>query len=79
MIEAGNSNGFFHSTLAATVHLFVRGPHGQEEDIEAVIDTGFNGFLTLSPALVRRLALPHLGQSRAVLASGQEEISTCTR
>lgn len=66
--------GVVNSTLAATVHLVVHGSNGQEEDIEAVIDTGFNGFLTLSPALVQRLGLPHLGQSRVVLASGQEEI-----
>lgn len=66
--------GVVNSTLAATIHLFVRGPNGPEEDVEAVIDTGFNGFLTLSPTLVRRLGLPHLGQSRVVLASGQEEI-----
>ena len=66
--------GVVNSTLAATVHLSVRGSGGQEEDIEAIIDTGFNGFLTLSPVLVRRLGLPHLGQSRVVLASGQEEI-----
>ena len=52
--------GVVNNNLAATIHLQVRGPGGQEEDIEAVIDTGFNGFLTLSPALVTRLALLHL-------------------
>lgn len=66
--------GVVNTDLVATVHLLVRGPGGQEEDIEAVIDTGFNGFLTLSPVLVQRLALPHLGQSRVLLANGQEEI-----
>ena len=66
--------GVVNGNLEATVHLLVRGPGGQEQDIEAVIDTGFNGFLTLSPALVRQLGLPRIGQSRVLLASGKEEI-----
>lgn len=66
--------GVVNTDLAATIPLLVRGPGGQQEDIEAIIDTGFNGFLTLSPALVQRLSLPHLGHSRVLLASGQEEV-----
>jgi clan AA aspartic protease len=67
-------SGVDNGNLEATVGLLVRGPGGQEQAIEAVIDTGFNGFLTLSPTLVRRLGLPHLGQSRALLANGKEEL-----
>lgn len=66
--------GVVNDDLAATIRLLLCGPGGQEEDIEAIIDTGFNGFLTLSPAMASRLALLHLGQSRVLLASGQEEI-----
>ena len=44
--------GAVNGNLEATVRLVVRGSGGQEQEIEAVIDTGFNGFLTLSPALV---------------------------
>jgi clan AA aspartic protease len=66
--------GVVNGNLEAVVRLLVRGPGSQEQEIEAVIDTGFNGFLTLSPALVGRLGLPHIGQSRALLANGQEEI-----
>ena len=66
--------GVVNGNLEATVRLLVRGPGGQEQEIEAVIDTGFNGFLTLSPALVRQLSLTHLGQSRALLANGKEEL-----
>jgi clan AA aspartic protease len=66
--------GVVNDNLEATIRLLVRGPGGQEQEIEAVIDTGFNGFLTLSPSLVRRLGLPHIGQSRALLANGKEEI-----
>ena len=66
--------GVVNGNLEATVRLIVRGSGGQEQGIDAVIDTGFNGFLTLSPALVRQLGLPHLGQSRVLLANGQEEL-----
>jgi clan AA aspartic protease len=67
-------SGVVNGNLEATVELRIRGPRGHEQEIDAVIDTGFNGFLTLSPALVRQLSLPHLGQSRALLANGQEEL-----
>ena len=29
--------------------------------VEAVVDTGFDGFLTLPPAMIRRLGLPRIG------------------
>lgn len=66
--------GVVNSNLEAIVRLQVRGLGGQEQEIDAVIDTGFNGFLTLPPALVRQLNLPYLGQSRVLLANGREEI-----
>lgn len=60
--------------LEATIRLRIRGAGSREQDIEAVIDTGFNGFLTLSPVLVRRLDLTRIGQSRVLLASGKEDL-----
>ena len=66
--------GVVNDNLEATVRLRVRGPGGLEQDIEAVIDTGFNGFLTVSPALLRRLGLLRIGRSRVRLANGQEEL-----
>ena len=67
-------SGVVNGNLEATIRLRLRGLGGQEQEIDAVIDTGFNGFLTLSPALIRQLSLTHLGQSRALLANGQEEL-----
>ena len=63
-----------NGNLEATIRLLLHGPGSQEQEIDAVIDTGFNGFLTLSSAPVRQLSLTHLGQSRALLANGQEEL-----
>ena len=33
------------------IGLAIHGPSGQTVEIEAVIDTGFTGFLTVTPAL----------------------------
>lgn len=64
--------GFVNANLEAVVTLPLRGPAGQEQEIDAVIDTGFNGFLTLPPMLVADLGLPVVGDGEAVLADGRE-------
>lgn len=43
---------------------------GQPQQIEAVIDTGYNGYLTLPSHLVRTLQLPFAGHRRGTLADG---------
>jgi clan AA aspartic protease len=58
----------------AIIRLVVRGPQGQEQQIEAVIDTGFNGSLTLPSALVSMLALPFRRRGRAQLADGSSSL-----
>ena len=50
--------GSVNAAYEAVVTLAVRGPAGQTTEIDAVIDTGFTGFLTLPPALVSELGLP---------------------
>jgi clan AA aspartic protease len=52
------------------VPLLVRGPQGQEILVEALLDTGFDGFLTLPPAAITALGLPFLNFFRAGLADG---------
>jgi clan AA aspartic protease len=56
----------------AMLRLQLRSPSGSQEEVEAVIDTGFNGSLTLPVALVAALALPRRGWRRATLADGSE-------
>ena len=57
----------------AVIRLTVRGgPQGQEQEVEAVIDTGFNDYLTLPPYLVAALGLPFAAPTRATLADGSE-------
>lgn len=52
----------------------MQGPQGQQEEIDAVIDTGFNGWVTLPPALIAQLGLPFRRRGRAFLADGSESI-----
>jgi clan AA aspartic protease len=54
----------------AVFRLVVRGPQGQEQRVEAVIDTGFNGFLTLPHPLVAALQLVFHSRALATLGDG---------
>jgi clan AA aspartic protease len=57
----------------ARIRLTVRGHRGREQEVEAVIDTGYTGALTLPPALISLLGLRWQSTQRATLADG----STC--
>jgi clan AA aspartic protease len=52
----------------------VRGPEGQEQEIEAVIDTGFDGTLTLPPALITTLGLVWRRRGRVPLSDGSDSL-----
>lgn len=64
--------GVVNATREPVVTLAVQGPSGRTTAIEAVIDTGFTGFLTVTPALARELELDLRGINRAILADGSE-------
>ena len=64
--------GVVNSAYEAVVRLTVQGPSGHSREIEAVIDTGYNGFLTLPPSLVAELGLIYRDRGRAILADGSE-------
>jgi clan AA aspartic protease len=54
------------------VRLEVLGSDGQRQGIEVVIDTVFNGSLTLPAHMIAVLELPLVGQRRATLADGSQ-------
>ena len=54
----------------AIIRLALRAATGATQEIDAIIDTGFTGDLTLPPALTRRLNLPWKGRGQALLADG---------
>ena len=64
--------GVVTSNLEAVIRLEVRGPHHDVPEVEAVIDTGFNGWLSLPGSLIDRLRLPWLTRGRVILADGSE-------
>ncbi len=66
--------GVVSAYLEALVRLTVRSPGGQEQEIETVIDTGFDGTLSLPPTLIAALGLPWRRRGRALLADGRESL-----
>ena len=64
--------GVVNAGLEAVVSLTVQGPSGQSREIEAVIDTGFNDFLTVPSALAAELGLAYRNRGQMILADGSE-------
>ena len=64
--------GFVNANLEAVVTILLLGPAGQTREVAAVVDTGFNGYLTLPPTLVAELGLSVVGDGEAILADGRE-------
>jgi clan AA aspartic protease len=64
--------GVMTANREAVIHMLVRGSRGQERQVEAVIDTGFTGFLTLPVGLITDLALSFAGTTQATLGDGSE-------
>ena len=66
--------GYVNDAYEAIISFTLQGPLGQTRDIEAVIDTGYTGFLTLTPVLVTELQLQYRNRDLAILADGREAI-----
>ena len=64
--------GVVNAAYEAVVTFPLQGPAGQAREIDAVVDTGYTGFLTLPPALVTELGLAFAGIGRAFLANDAE-------
>ena len=66
--------GVVNDAHEAVVTLSLRDPTGRVRDIEAVIDTGYTGFLTLPTTLVTEIGLPFAYIGRAFLANDMSEL-----
>ena len=62
--------GVVNANREAIIRLIVHGTTGQTSEIEAVIDTGFTGFLTLPTPFILSLGLIWRGQAQAMLGDG---------
>src|SRR5437588_5737980 len=67
------------------IRLTIRGLRGRQQEIEAVVDSGYTGWLTLPPALIAALNLSWRTVGRGILADGslsvlvQRELEVCLR
>ena len=64
--------GVVNSAYEPIVRLAVQGPSGPGREVEAVVDTGFNAFLSLPSSLVTELGLPFVTRASAFLADGTQ-------
>lgn len=55
----------------AHVRLAVRGLGGREHEIDAVVDSGYTGWLTLPPTIIAALGLGWQTFGRGILADGR--------
>jgi clan AA aspartic protease len=60
------------SRLQARINLTIYSANQSEMEIECVIDTGFEGFLTLPAAIVETLELPYFMDIKANLADDSD-------
>jgi clan AA aspartic protease len=58
--------------LEGRISLKVRGPRKQEWEVEAVVDTGYTGFVSLPPRIIASLRLRWKSFDRGILADGSE-------
>jgi clan AA aspartic protease len=66
--------GIVTAGLQAKLHLEVLGSSGGWQVVEAVIDTGFDGELSLPGALIAALGLASVGTYYANLADGKRAV-----
>lgn len=62
--------GEYQESDQILVTLTIGNEEGDEQEVDAVIDTGFGGYLMLTPEIVQSLTLPQTDVGTAVLADG---------
>ncbi|HYV37453.1 MAG TPA: hypothetical protein VE988_17240 [Gemmataceae bacterium] len=63
-------SGLVDARLEARIAVYIEDDTGQCQNVDAVIDTGFSGFLCLPPSQVASLALPWVCRQPTKLADG---------
>jgi predicted aspartyl protease len=66
--------GFVNVRREALLPLVVSNANGKKQVVEAVIDTGFNGFLTLPSIIITTLNLSWTASDIVTLGDGSETI-----
>ncbi len=66
--------GYVNANYEAVIRLAVGNDTGQRLVIDAVIDTGFSGFVSLPSEIIEQLELPWSYRDRGTLGDGSEVI-----
>ncbi|WP_204154323.1 clan AA aspartic protease [Leptolyngbya sp. CCY15150] len=66
--------GIVNQRCEATLPLVIGNTSGQRQLVNTVIDTGFNGFLTLPSSIISALDLPWNASDRVTLGDGRETL-----
>jgi clan AA aspartic protease len=72
-------SGTVNARREAVITIEVEGPSGRRHSVDAVIDTGFNRFLTLPAALIASLGLRRLSWDRVELGDGSKRLVSVHR
>jgi clan AA aspartic protease len=65
--------GTVNTRKEAVVKITVRDQAERDHDIDAIVDTGFNGSLTLPPSLIATLGFSWRMRGSAIVATGKVE------
>ena len=63
-------SGAVNDFLEAIIAVRIRDSQGRSQVINAIVDTGFSGSLTLPPEAIAKLGLPWRSRGSAMLADG---------
>lgn len=66
--------GIVNENCEAIIRIAVGNVSGPKQMVEAVIDTGFTGFLSLPPSIIASLGLPWSFRDTGTLGDGSEVI-----
>ncbi len=67
--------GAVNECLEPGIELAIQDRHGDNHLVQALLDTGFNGFLTLPPSWLLEMGLECGSQVRVTLADGSKIVS----
>ncbi len=62
--------GMINDSREAVLTTRMQGADGQEIEVESILDTGYNGSLSLPPEVIASLALPARGSRYVTLGDG---------
>lgn len=66
--------GFVNQSCEAMIRIAVGHANAPKQMVEALIDTGFTGFLSLPPSTIQSLGLPWIFRDFGTLGDGSEVI-----